>query len=433
VNGQHRVVIIGGGFGGLTLAKALAKAPVQVTLVDRRNFHLFQPLLYQVATGALSPANIAAPLRAVLKKQKNALVLLGEVNDFDPAQRRVLLHDGTYLDYDSLIVATGARHHYFGHPEWEALAPGLKTVEDATAMRRRILTAFEMAERETDPERLRAWLTFVIVGGGPTGVELAGAVAEVARHTLRGNFRNIDPRMSRIYLLEAGERILPSFPPKLSRRAFRDLGDLGVTVLCGTAVTAIQEGLVTMRSGEHVETIPTHTVLWGAGVQGSPLGQKLAAATGATLDRAGRVVVGFDLTVPNYPDIFVIGDLANVSHQTGQPLPGVAPVAMQEGAYVARLIQRRLQGLTLPPFVYKDPGSMATIGPSRAVALLGPFKFTGFFAWLIWLFVHLLYIVEFQNRLLILTQWAWNYVTRNRSARLITGDGTPAHDGAGPR
>jgi NADH dehydrogenase len=418
---KHRVVIVGGGFGGLYAAKALGKARVEVTLLDRRNFHLFQPLLYQVATGGLSPANIASPLRAVLKRQRNTRVLLGEVVDFDLGRRLAVLRDGTAVPYDSLIVATGSRHSYFGHPEWEKYAPSLKTVEDATTMRQRILYAFEAAERTTDLEQRHAWLTFVIVGGGPTGVELAGAVAEVARSTLRGNFRSIDPRRARILLVEGTDRILPTYPPRLSAKAAAALADLGATVRTGTLVTDIQPDCVTLKTGDHTETVRTHTVLWGAGVEASSLGKVLARATGASLDRAGRILVQPDLSLPGHPEVFVIGDLANYPYQTGKPLPGLAPVAMQQGRYVANRVVRRLTGQATAPFHYRDRGTMATIGRASAVADLGWVYLSGFIAWLAWLFIHILYLIEFENRVLVLWQWAWNYFTRNRSARLITG------------
>jgi NADH dehydrogenase len=421
----HRVVIVGGGFGGLNAARNLRGIPVQVTLLDRRNFHLFQPLLYQVATGGLSPANIAAPLRALFRRQRNVDVLLAEVTDIDARGRRVILRDGT-LAYDTLVLATGARHHYFGKDAaWEPLAPGLKTIEDATEIRRRILVAFEKAEVETDPARQQALLTFVVVGGGPTGVELAGTLGELAHFTLRREFHKIDPTKARILLLEGTERVLPPYKPDLSAKAARALERLGVTVQTNTTVTDIQPDFVTVRRGELVERIPAHTVLWAAGVLASPLGRALERATGVKLDRAGRVFVEPNLTVPGYPDIYVIGDLASLADtKTGKPLPGVAPVAIQQGQYVARLIAARLRGQTLPPFAYRDRGSMATIGRSAAVADLGWIRFSGFFAWLAWLFVHLLYLVEFQNRLLVMVQWAWNYFTRNRAARLITGDDT---------
>lgn len=415
------VVIIGGGFGGLYAAKRLKRAPVRITLIDRRNFHLFQPLLYQVAAGGLSPANIAAPLRAVLKRQQNTEVLLAEAVVIDVGDHLVLLSDGA-VDYDTLIVATGAGNHYFGHDEWQKFAPSLKTIEDATEIRRRILLAFEAAEREPDMARRQALLTFILVGGGPTGVELAGTIGELAQHTLRANFRNINPADARILLVEGTDRILPTYPPELSAKAAQSLARLGVTVRTGTLVTDVQPEAVTVRNGDTTERIPAHTVLWAAGVDASPLGRILAKATGARLDRAGRIAVEPDLTLPGQPEIFVIGDLANYSHQTGQPLPGVAPVAMQQGRYVADLIQKRLRGETLPPFHYKDRGSMATIGRAAAVVDLGWVRFSGFFAWLVWLFVHLAYLIQFGNRVLVLMQWAGNYLTRNRSARLITGE-----------
>jgi NADH dehydrogenase len=422
---RHRVVIIGAGFGGLRAALHLKDAPAQVTVIDRRNFHLFQPLLYQVAAGALSPANIAAPIRNLLKRQANTEVLLAEAADFDAAGRRVLLADGASIPYDTLIVASGARHHYFGHPEWEQLAPSLKTIEDATAIRAKTLVAFEAAEREADAERRRAWLTFVVVGGGPTGVELAGQLGELAHTTLRRDFRTYRPAAAQIYLLEGADRILPTFPPKLSAKAAAALGRLGVTVRTGAIVTDIQPDAVLVRHGDTTERITTRTVLWGAGVQASALGQKLAAATGVSLDRSGRVMVRPDLSLPGHPEIFVIGDLANFA-QDGKPLPGVAPVAMQAGHYVATLIGRRLRGRETPPFRYHDRGNLATIGRHAAVADLGWVRFDGYLAWLTWLFVHIMYLVQFQNRLLVLLQWAWNYFTRNRSARLITGEAARA-------
>jgi NADH:ubiquinone reductase (H+-translocating) len=416
----HKVLILGGGFGGLTAAQALKSAPVQVTLVDRCNYHLFQPLLYQVATGSLSPANVAGPLRQVLRKQKNTQVLLGEAVHIDAAKRRVILSDGA-LDYDSLIVATGTTHSYFGHDEWEQFAPGLKNLDDATAMRRRILLAFEAAEREHDPEKLRAWMTFVIVGAGPTGAELAGALGEIAHDTLRHDFRAIDPSQTRIILVEGTDRALPSYPPKLSEAARKMLVRLGVTVRTGAMVTDIRADGVTIRVGDHDETIPTRTVLWAAGVLASPLGVILSKEAGAKLDRACRVIVEPDMSIAGHPEIFVIGDLSNCSHQTGQPLPGVAQPAIQQGNYVAKLIRARLRGQKLPPFHYFDKGNLATIGRGAAVADLNWLRLSGWPAWLIWVFVHLLYIIQFQNRVLVMLQWAWLYLTFNRSARLITG------------
>jgi NADH dehydrogenase len=418
----HRVVIVGGGFGGLYATQALRKAPVDITLLDRRNFHLFQPLLYQVATGALSPANIAAPLRSVLRSQRNVTVLLGEVVEIDLDGKQVILADGA-VPYDSLLVATGARHHYFGHPEWEKVAPGLKTIEDATDIRRRVLGAFELAERETDPAQQQALLTFVVVGGGPTGVELAGAVGEVAHTTLRGNFRRINPATARVYLVEAADRILLSYPPKLSDKAVKSLAGLGVTVRTNTAVTDLHRNRVTVRCGEQTEEIPSHTVLWGAGVQASPLATLLAKKSGAQIDRAGRVLINNDCTLPGHPEVFVLGDMTCFLHQTGKPLPGVAQVAMQMGNYAAETIRRRLAGKPAPgPFVYKDRGSMATIGRALAVADLGWVTLSGYLAWLAWLFVHLIYLIRFENRVMVVFQWGWNYFTRGRAARLITSD-----------
>ena len=416
----HRVVIIGGGFGGLSAAKRLKHLPVQVTLLDRENYHLFQPLLYQVATGALSPANIAAPLRNVLRKQRNTTVLLGEAIRIDVANRQVVLSDGK-IPYDTLIIATGSTHQYYGHDEWEQFAPPLKTIEDATDARSRILLAFEAAEREVDPAKRRAWMTFVVVGGGPTGVELAGALAEIARDTLKHDFRSIDPAQSTILLVETADRVLPPYPPPLSESARKTLARLGITVRTGTTVMNIDEHGVTIKNGQEVETIPSRTVLWAAGVLGSPLGRSLAAEAGATLDRAGRVIVEPDFTLPGHPEIFVIGDLAHFKGGDGKPLPGVAQPAIQAGRYVTKVIESRLRGEEIEPFHYRDKGNLAEIGRAAAVADLGWVRLTGFPAWIIWLFVHLLYIVEFQNRLLVLVQWGWNYFTYARSARLITG------------
>ena len=418
---KHRVVIIGGGFGGLYVAKALGRAPVSVAVVDRRNFHLFQPLLYQVATGGLSPGEIASPLRVVLRNNRNTEVLLGEAIDLDVANRRVILSDGE-VPYDTLIVATGATHHYFGNDQWEAVAPGLKTIENATEIRSRLLLAFERAEREPDPAARRAWLNFVIVGAGPTGVELAGALGEIANDTLRRDFRHIDPRDAAILLVEGEPRVLPTFPPDLSAKAERQLIALGVRSLTSARVTAIDADGVTVTVNGSEERIATHTVLWAAGVRASRLGKVLAERAGAQLDRAGRVIVEPDLSVPGHPAIFVIGDLSSFTHQGGKPLPGVAPVAMQQGSYVARLIQRRLAGREKPaPFRYFNKGNLATVGRNRAVAEFGKLHIAGFPAWFTWVFVHLMYLVEFENRLLVFTEWVYNYVTRNRGARLITG------------
>ena len=423
--GTHRVVIVGGGFGGLRAVRGLARAPVDITLVDRRNFHLFQPLLYQVATGGLSPGDIASPLRGLLRRQRNAQVLLAEAVDLDVAARRLILGDGA-VDYDTLVLAAGSRDHYFGNPEWQALAPGLKTVEDATEIRRRILLAFEAAEREPDPARRSAWLTFVIAGGGPTGAELAGTLGEIAHHTLRQDFRHIDPRQARILLVEAVDRVLPGYPASLSAKAAVSLQRLGVEVRAATRLTAIAPDNVTLRTATGSETIPARTVLWAAGIRAAPLGQVLATRAGAELDRGGRVRVAPDLTVPGHPEIFVIGDMAAATNAAGEFLPGVAPVAIQQGRYVARAVARRLRGAPPPaPFRYVDHGRMATIGRGAAVAEIGRLRFAGYPAWLVWLFVHLLQLVEYRNRVLVLIQWAWNYFTWGRGARLITGGGAP--------
>jgi NADH:ubiquinone reductase (H+-translocating) len=416
----HHVVVIGGGFGGLDAALSLKNAPVRLTLIDRSNFHLFQPLLYQVATGWLSPANIAATLRWVLRRQKNTRVLLGEVTDIDATRKQVIIDDNTAIFYDSLIVATGSRHHYFGNEHWESLAPGLKTIEDALEIRKRIFLAFETAEREIDPPEISAALTFVIVGGGPTGVELAGALMEIARDTLRHDFRKIDPSKARILLLEAADRILTTYPPELSRKAELFLSKHGVSVRCHTSVTNVEPGVVVTKHDEITERIQCHTVLWAAGVKASFLGKVLEQTAGAKLDRGGRVIVEPDFTLPGHPEIFAIGDLANYTHDTGKPLPGIAPVAMQEGRYVAALLRSRLDGKTVSSFHYKDRGSMAIVGRATGIADLGKLRLAGFWAWLAWLFVHLIHLVEFEDRILVLIQWGWYYLRRNRAARLIT-------------
>jgi NADH dehydrogenase len=420
----HRVVIVGGGFGGLNVARYLRRAPVRVTLVDRRNFHLFQPLLYQVAAGELSPANIAAPLRSVLERQQNCEVLLGRVDDFDVSGRRVIVNDasgGNEIPYDTLVVAAGARHSYFNHPEWEALAPGLKTVEDATEIRSRVFMAFELAERDAELQRPPAPLNFVIIGGGPTGVELAGAIADISRYALKHEFRHINPANAKVILVEAGERLLAAFPPELSTKAQEALLALGVTVRTKTMVTAIADDHVLLVADDQSEQLPTRTVIWAAGVAASPLTKTLADATGATLDRAGRISVEADMSLPGHPEIFVIGDMANYAHQGGKPLPGVAPVAIQQGRFVARLIDARQRGKTLPKFRYRDLGNLATIGRSAAVADFGRVRLSGFVAWVLWLFIHLMNIVNYRNRVLVFLQWGWNYLSHDRSARLITG------------
>jgi NADH:ubiquinone reductase (H+-translocating) len=417
---RHKVVIIGGGFGGLSVAQCLKDAPVDVTLLDRANYHLFQPLLYQVATGSLSPANIAAPLRQILRKHKNTTVLLAEVTDIDPQNRCVILADEK-IPYDTLVIASGSSHQYFGHDDWEKYAPGLKTIDDATNMRSRILLAFEEAEREMDPERRKAWLTFVIVGGGPTGVELAGALGEIANDTLRHDFRDIDPSTAKIFLVEGTDRILQAYPPDLSKSACKMLEPLKVTVRTGAMVVGVEPEAVTIREGDHTERICTRTVLWAAGVLASPLGRALARNTGAEIDRAGRIVVQPDMTVPGHPEIFVIGDLANFSHQGGKPLPGVAQPAIQQGRYVGKVLKARLKGETIARFHYVDRGNLAVIGRGAAVADLNKVRLSGWSAWLIWIFIHLLNIVEFQDRVLVFLQWGWLYLTFDRSARLITG------------
>jgi NADH dehydrogenase len=424
---SHRIVIVGGGFGGLYAARTLSHADIDLTVVDRRNFHLFQPLLYQVATGALSPGEIASPLRYVLNRQKHTKVVLGEVVDIDIARREVMLADRSVVPYDTVIFATGATHSYFGHPEWEKFAPGLKTIEDATEIRSRLLLAFERAEKETDPERRRAQLTFVIVGGGPTGVELAGAIGEISRDTLRKDFRSINPADASIFLIEGADRLLPVYPPKLSKAAEDSLTRLGVETRTSAFVTHIDEHGVTVRVGDHEDRITAKTVIWAAGVTASPIGKVLADRAGLQLDKAGRVPVGPDLSIAGHPEILVVGDLAAFL-QDGKQVPGVAPTAMQQGKYAATLILARLRNEKTKPFHYFDKGSLATIGRNAAVAQIGPFQFSGILAWLTWLFVHLLYIVEFENRLLIAMQWAYDYFTYNRGARLITGQDLRGQD-----
>jgi len=417
------VVIVGGGFGGLYAARRLAGRPVRVTLVDRRNHHLFQPLLYQVATAGLSPADIASPLRAILRDARNVTVLLAEVERVDLPGRRVVLDEGG-LTYDAVILATGASHSYFGHDDWEALAPGLKTLEDAVEIRRRVLLAYEAAERCLDAAERQALLTFVVIGGGPTGVELAGALAEIARQSLARDFRVIDPTQARIVLLEGGPRILPAFAPTLSAKADAALARIGVEVRTGALVTRLTPDAV----GIGDEALPCRTVLWAAGVQASPVARTL----GVPLDRAGRVPVEADCSVPGHPEAFVIGDLGAFTHQTGAPLPGVAPVAMQQGRAAADNAWRRLTGAPTQPFRYRDKGTMATIGRAAAVAQLGPLRLSGLVAWLVWLLVHIVYLIEFRNRFVVLFTWAWAYVTFKRGARLITTPWRAGRQGPGP-
>jgi NADH dehydrogenase len=407
------VIVVGGGFGGLYAARRLARHGVRVVLVDRVNYHLFQPLLYQVATAALSPGEIAEPLRAILRKYRNVEVLLAEVTHVDLQQHCVVLDDGTPLRYDYLVIATGARHSYFAHPEWEATAPGLKSLADALEIRRRIFLAFEQAEREDEAVRREALLTFVIVGGGPTGVELAGAIAEIARHTVSRDFRHFDPRQARVILLERADRILEQYPRDLSAAARRSLEHLGVEVRTGAGATDVQPDCVI--SGE--QKIPTYTTLWAAGVASSPLGRQLAP----DVDRSGRVSVQPDLSIDGHPEVFVVGDLASFLQANGKHLPGIAPVAIQQGEAAADNIARSVEGKRRKDFHYFDRGSMATIGRAAAVAEIRALHLTGFVAWLAWLFVHLLYLIGFQNRLLVLVQWAWSYMSYERGARLITG------------
>ncbi len=407
------VVVVGGGFAGLYAARTLARHPLDVLLVDRVNYHLFQPLLYQVASAALSPGEIAEPLRAVLRRYNNVHVLLGEVDKLNLDQGCIHLLDGAELRYDYLVLATGARHSYFGHPEWEPLAPGLKSLADALEMRRRILLAFEMAERETDPARRRTLLTFVIVGGGPTGVELAGAIAEIARHTMSRDFRTFDPRDTRVILIEGGDRVLGTYPPDLSARAQRSLERLGVEVRTNCIATEITPEHV--KVGDNV--IPTHTALWAAGVAASPLGRQL----GVAVDRSGRVPVEPDLTVSGHPQVYVLGDLAAYKLSDGSYLPGIAPVAIQQGRHAAKNIWRDIQGQPRKSFQYWDRGTMATIGRAAAVADIRGLHLSGFLAWMAWLVVHIFYLIGFENRMLVLIEWAWSYLSYERGARLITG------------
>jgi len=417
-----KVVIVGGGFGGLCAAQALKSELVDVTLIDRRNYHLFQPLLYQVATGSLSPGEIAAPLRSVLRRQKNTRVLLGTLEDIDPESKHVFLADGASLPYDSLIVATGSQSFYFGHDEWREWAPGLKSIEDATDIRHKILYAFEVAERISDPVQRRAWLTFVIVGAGPTGVELAGAIGEIARQTLKNDFRSIHPEEAHIILMDFAPRVLMPFPEDLAKRAERSLAKLGVQVKCGAMVKDVDKDGLTVEVDKHPDRISAKTVIWAGGITASPLGKILAARTNAETDKGGRVKVKSDLTVPNYPDIYVVGDLASALDGKGKPLPGLAQVAMQGGIHAAKSILRKVKGqAALPPFEYFDKGSLAVIRRAAAVADVFGFHISGLPAWLVWAFIHLMYIVQFQSRILVFIQWAIQDLTFSRGARLITG------------
>jgi len=427
---KHRVVILGGGFGGLAAAQKLKRAPVEVTLIDRRNFHLFQPLLYQVATGSLSPGEIAAPLRGVLSKQKNTQVLLGEAVDVDPQAKSVILRDGASFEYDSLIVATGTQTSYYGNDSWRQWAPSLKSVEEATAIRHKILYAFERAERAATPQEARDWLTFVIVGAGATGLELSGALAEIARETLRHDFRKIDPQKARIILMEGAPRVLGPFPEDLSAKAEKLVTHLGVEVIKGVMVTNIDAAGVTFKHGDSSEKLAAKTVLWAGGVTATPFGRKLAERTKSESDRNGRIKVNRDLTIPNFPDIFIIGDLAHAVDEKGAPLPGVAQVAMQGGAYAARVLRAHLEGKREPPpFHYFNKGEMAVIGRAAAVANIFGVHLSGLLAWLMWLFIHLIYIVEFQSRIIVFIQWGFEYLTFSRGARLITGEAATVSTG----
>jgi NADH dehydrogenase len=407
------VVVVGAGFGGLKAAQALARLPLQITVIDRKNHHTFQPLLYQVATAGLSPAEIAAPIRQILAKHENVEVLLGEVLGFDLDTREVKLH-GSELSYDYLVVAAGASHAYFGHDEWEPLAPGLKTIEDALEIRRRVLLVFEIAERRAALTGHHGPLNFVIVGAGPTGAELAGTLAEIARKSLADNFRHIDPKKTRVLLIEAGPSVLSAYPEDLRSSAVRQLQQLGVEVRTGAAVTDVREGEVFLGK----ERVPASVVLWAAGVSASPLGKAL----GAPIDRAGRVLVEGDLSLPEHREVFVIGDLASMKDEAGKQLPGVAPVALQEGKWVEKQIAADLAGSPRKPFHYLDKGSLATIGRARAIAQFGKVHISGFFAWLSWLFIHILFLIGFRNRILVMIEWAWSYFTYDRAARLITGE-----------
>jgi NADH:ubiquinone reductase (H+-translocating) len=428
----HRVVVVGGGFGGLQAVSKFRHAPVDVTIVDRRNFHLFQPLTYQVATGALSPGEIAYPLRAIFRRYENVRVVMAEVADFDLEAREVRLRPvagipaPAVLPYDTVIVAGGSTYSYFGHDDWRTHAGEVKSLESALSVRSRLLSAFEAAELEQNADRRAAWLTFVVVGGGPTGVEMAGQIGELARDTLRSDFRTIDPRTARILLVEAADRVLTTFPPSLSAKAARSLEKLGVTVLTARTVVGIDGESVTIEAGSgEAERVPSRTVIWAAGVKASTLGARLAELTGAEVDRAGRVTVEPDLTLRGHPEVFALGDMVRVRQPDGATvvLPGVAPVAMQQGRYAAKVVLARLRSRETGPFHYRDKGNLATIGRAAAVADIKGLKLSGFVAWVVWLTVHLFYLVGFQNRVLVFIRWSVSFFTRGRGARLITGEG----------
>lgn len=415
------VVIVGGGFAGLYTAKELGKAPVKVTLVDKRNFHLFQPLLYQVATGSLSPSEICSPLRLVVGRNKNTRVVLDEVVNLDPENKQIVMREGV-LSYDKLIIGTGVSHHYFGNDHWEDEAPGLKSIENALEMRRKIFLAFEEAEKASSAQEKQEWLTFAIVGGGPTGVELAGAIAELAHKVIKDDFQNIDTTQTKILLIEGLDRVLPPYAPDLSQKAQQSLEELGVTILTKRMVTNIENSVLTIRHGEETEEIKARTILWAAGVKASSLSQVIAEKTGAETDRSGRVMVEPNLSLGNYPDIYVVGDLAHFAHQGDKPLPGIAPVAMAQGQYMATAIKNEIKGKPVEAFRYVDRGSLAVIGDNHAVVDLGFIKLSGAVAWLVWVFAHIYYLIEFDNKLTVMLQWGWNYLTKGRGARLITGE-----------
>jgi NADH dehydrogenase len=423
-----RIVIVGGGFAGLYAVQKFKNQPVQITLIDRRNFHLFQPLLYQVATGGLSPADIASPLRGILKKQRNVQVVMDEVVDLNPDERSVTT-SRSKIQYDFLVLASGATHHYFGNPHWEKFSPGLKTIEDATKIRSKILHSYELAEIEHNPERKKELLTFIIIGAGPTGLELAGTIGELALHTLKIDFRNISTPVSEIYLIEAANRILPGYPSKLSQKATHSLEKLNVKVLTDSRVLDISEEGVMVQQGDKVLLFRTDNIFWAAGVKASELGKIIATKSGEETDKQGRIIVNEFCRLKNYPEIYVVGDLAHFKDKSGQSLAGIAPVAMQQGRYVAQTILAAISHRKIKPFIYRDKGKLAVVGRKAAVAELGNFHFSGYFAWLLWLFVHLMYLVEFENRLLVFIQWAFNYFTRNRSARLIAHTGRQSPSG----
>jgi len=419
MHSKHHVVIIGGGFAGLKAARTLRDAPIRITLIDRRNFHLFQPLLYQVATGDLSAANIAAPIRTILRNQKNVKVLMGDVTGFDTSSKKILLVDSE-INYDTLIVAAGSDHHYYGNDHWRENAPGLKYLEDAFEIRNRIVNAFESAENETDSEIQSNWMSFVVIGGGSTGVELAGSLADIATDTLKLEYDQIDPTCWKITLVEGLDRILSQYPEELSKQATASLESRGVKVLTGSMVSDISSDGITLAKGDTNDFIPSKTVIWAAGIKASPLGKTLSDATGAELDKMGRVIVGENLTIPGHQNIFVLGDLARVEDKSGKPLPGLAPVAIQEGQYAAQCIKNNIQGIPTEPFKYHNRGMMSILGRQEAIAMLGGSTYSGVTAWLLWLFVHLMFIVQFGNKLLILLQWAWEYISKDHHARLLT-------------